>query len=145
MRHHHELSLQESWNYAILTHCTCFTNESEVPIILTSCITIPSCNSCFPIHTTQNNMPFPPQPHISIMASSLNPHSKAFRSDKQSHISPPFNNSIKTYPPVSLRLTGPVQAREVLSLRRAPSRLGEDSSRGAADSARSRSGESLLA
>ncbi|QCD82543.1 hypothetical protein DEO72_LG2g2883 [Vigna unguiculata] len=79
------------------------------------------------------------------MASSLNPHSKAFRSDKQSHINAPFNNSTKTYPPVSLRLTGPAQAREVLSLRRAPSRLGEDSSRGAADSTRSRSGESLLA
>jgi len=32
------------------------------------------------------------------MASSLKPHSKAFRSDKQSHISAPFNNSTKTYP-----------------------------------------------
>jgi len=52
MRHHHELSLQESWNYVLLAHWTCFTNQSEVPIILTSCITIPSCNSCFPIHTT---------------------------------------------------------------------------------------------
>jgi len=46
------------------------TNQ-ELPITLTSCITMPSCNSCFPIHTTQNNIPFPPPHHISIMTSSL--------------------------------------------------------------------------
>ena len=138
MRHHHKLSLQESWNYALLTHLTCFINQSEVPIILTSCITSPSCNSCFPTHITYNNIPFPPQPHISIMASSLNPHNKAFRSNKQSHISAPFNNSIKLTPQSRL-------GEGVLSLRRNPSCPGEIAKGGRMDSARSHSGESLLA
>jgi len=51
------------------------------------------------------------------MASSLNPQGKAFRSNKQSHISTPFNNDIQPYPLPRSSKQG--------SLRRNPSRLGK--------------------
>ena len=117
------------------------TNQ-EFPITLTSCITIPSYNSCFPIHTTQNNIPFPPPHHISIMTLSL---IVEHIDQISNHTSMHHSTIVPQLTLVSLRLTGPAQAREVLSLKRSPSRLGENSSRGAADSARSRSGKSLLA
>ena len=61
--HHHELSLQESWNYVLLTLCTCFTNQSESSRNTNIMHKQQSYISCFPIHTASNHIsgPFTPQ------------------------------------------------------------------------------------
>jgi len=124
------------------------TNQ-EFHITLTSCITIPSCNSCFPIHITQNNIPFPPQPHISIMASSLivkhldqiSYHTSMQHSTIVPHLTPSLAqaNRSRSGEGSPLAQASPVSPRRELeqgnnglcevSLRRVPSRLGETTPR----------------
>jgi len=99
MTRHQELSLQESWNYALLTLYTCFTNQSEVPIIL-----IIMYNN--PIMQLMLSNPYNIQQHtISISTSYINhgiiPQTllvKHLDQTSKPHISEPFNNSIKTRP-----------------------------------------------
>ncbi|QCE14383.1 hypothetical protein DEO72_LG11g2241 [Vigna unguiculata] len=75
------------------------------------------------------------------MASSINFYSKALKSGEQATISRNHSYYSIKHALVSLRLEDLAQAREVLSLRRAPSRLGEGSSSGIVAYATSRSGK----
>ena len=99
MRHHHELSLQESWNYALLTLCTCFTNQSEsshntkvmykqliIQLMLSNSYAIKQ--HTISISTSYINHGIIPQ---TLLVKHLDQTSKQ-------HISEPFNNSTKTYP-----------------------------------------------
>ena len=93
--------------------------------MLTSCITAPSCNSCFPIHITYNNIPFPPQPHI--YKSWHHPPTHIVKHlDQISNHTLVHHSAIAPNLPRSLAQTNRSRSGEgVLSLRRNPSRLGE--------------------
>jgi len=149
MRHHQDLSLQESGDYALPILYTYSTHQSRVShninIMYNNPIMQLTLSNSY--NTKQHTIPTT----TSYINHDIIPHSRAYRSDKQSHINAPFNNSTTTYPSLAqanrsrsseggpLAQAKPVSPRRELeqgssglceiSFRQVPSRLGETTPR----------------